>query len=109
MVEISICSVSPKCRCATGPINSGDFLNMMTDIKKQSMARGIPGLLCGAFAGMTASTIIQPLDLVRRRQQVRRVSFILSLEKSSILNTSNWISFFRKDMHNANRTANILN
>jgi solute carrier family 25 phosphate transporter 23/24/25/41 len=65
----------PASVCCQGlnlALNFALYETFLDSFLKPTQGRGdfSTSLLCGAFAGMTASTIIQPLDLVRRRQQV---------------------------------------
>ena len=53
-------------------LNFGIYETLNTNMLRGNETRTGFGetLLCGAVAGMTASTIVQPLDLIRRRQQI---------------------------------------
>jgi solute carrier family 25 phosphate transporter 23/24/25/41 len=65
-------STSVYCQGLNLALNFALYETFLDSFLKSGQGRGdfSTSLMCGALAGITASTIIQPLDLIRRRQQV---------------------------------------
>merc|ERR1719174_2883082 len=65
-------STSVYCQGLNLALNFALYETFLDSFLKSGQGRGdfSTSLMCGALAGMTASTIIHPLDLIRRRQQV---------------------------------------
>merc|ERR1719331_2767344 len=65
-------STSVYCQSLNLALNFALYETFLDSSLKSAQGRGdfSTSLICGALAGLTASTIIHPLDLIRRRQQV---------------------------------------
>merc|ERR1719313_415906 len=65
-------STSVCCQSLSLALNFALYETFLDSFLQSAQGRGdfSTSLMCGALAGMTASMIIHPLDLIRRRQQV---------------------------------------
>jgi solute carrier family 25 phosphate transporter 23/24/25/41 len=90
-------STSVYCQSLNLALNFALYETFLDSFLKPAQNRGdfSTSLGCGALAGITASTIIHPLDLIRRRQQVMSSPDSMVVIMRAVINNDGFLALYR--------------